>query len=159
MSIMKVFCFFYGLLSMMASYGHSPLVVYYEPAVISVDGVLETHIFPGPPNYENIVEGDKPEKCFYLRLDRMINDVIPDPKETYSWEAERDIEIMQLSLRARPELFGNGDHVRLTGSLYQGFNAHHHTRVLMSVDKVEVLIRAKGQVLPPLEELRDGMLE
>jgi hypothetical protein len=143
---------------MMVSYGQDDSV-YYESAIISVDGVLETHIFPGRPNYEDIAQGDEPEKCFYLRLDEVISNVIPDPKETYSWTVEHNIGIMQLSMSTkRSGFFKDGDHVRLTGSLYQGFNAHHHTRVLISVDKIELLARNKGQVRPHLV-LREGMLE
>ena len=145
---------------MMASYGHSPLVIYYEPAVISVDGVLETHIFPGRPNYTDIAEGDEPEQCFYLRLDEAISRVMPNLEETYSWEAEKNIVVMQLSMHTkRPGFFRDGDHVRLIGSLYQGHNGHHHTRVLMSVEKIELLARHKGQVGSPPEVLYDGMLE
>ena len=143
---------------MMVSYGKNSFV-YYEPAVISIEGVLETLVFPGPPNYEDIAQGDKPEKCFYLWLDGVISEVIPYPKATYSWTAENNIGIMQLSMSTkRPGFFKDGDHVRLTGSLYQGFNAHHHTRVLMSVDKIELLARNKGQARPH-SVLRGGMLE
>ena len=94
-----------------------------------------------------------------MRLDKVIHNVIPDPKESYTWEAEKDIGIMQLSLIAKPGLFGDGDHVRLTGTLYQGFNPHHHTRVLMSVDQVEVLAKGSGVAKPAQAVLHDGVLE
>ena len=33
----------------------------YEPEIVEVAGVLETKTFPGPPNYESIEAGDRPE--------------------------------------------------------------------------------------------------
>lgn len=140
--------------------GSTGISVYYEPEVISVEGILEKHTFPGRPNYADIAEGDEPERGLYVRLDEVIKQVMPNPKETYSWEAENDIAVMQLSVDSKQYWsFKEGDHVRLTGSLYQGHNGHHHTRVLMSVDKLEVLARAQGQALSPPEELREGLLE
>ena len=140
--------------------GATDMSVYYEPAIISIEGILEKHTFPGRPNYANIAEGDEPERGVYLRLDAVIKQVMPNPKEIYSWEAENDITVMQLSVDPKQYWsFREGDHVRLTGSLYQGHNGHHHTRVLMSVDKLEVLARAQGQVPSPPEELREGLLE
>lgn len=144
---------------MMVSYGQNDSV-YYEPTIISVEGILEKHTFPGRPNYANIAEGDEPERGVYLRLDVAIKQVMPNPKEIYSWEAENDITVMQLSVDPKQYWsFREGDHVRLTGSLYQGHNGHHHTRVLMSVDKLEVLARPKAQVPSLPEELRNGLLE
>ena len=158
MPITKIICFCVGLIFMMVSYGQNSSV-YYEPAVISVEGVLETHTFPGPPNYNDIAEGDWAEKCFYLRLDEVIGEVISEPKVTYDYESEKDISVMQLSMMTnRSRFFRDGDHVRLTGSLYQGHNGHHHTRVLMLVDKIELLNRNKEWASSP-EVLREGMLE
>jgi hypothetical protein len=36
------------------------------------EGVLTRGIFPGPPNYENVHKGDKPEPAYILRLRKPI---------------------------------------------------------------------------------------
>lgn len=41
-----------------------------EPRIL--DGLLGFHIFPGPPNYENIKRGDYPEPTFILLLSKKI---------------------------------------------------------------------------------------
>jgi hypothetical protein len=40
----------------------------YEPAVVQLIGTISKKTFPGPPNYESIKKGDKPETYWVLDL-------------------------------------------------------------------------------------------
>src|SRR5712692_911565 len=40
----------------------------YEPKVVSLSGTLVRETHPGPPNFESIARGDKPETIWVLRL-------------------------------------------------------------------------------------------
>ncbi len=40
-----------------------------KPETLKLSGKLTHKIFPGPPNYENIKKGDRPEPAYILALD------------------------------------------------------------------------------------------
>src|SRR5688572_11932754 len=40
----------------------------YEPETVSIYGTLAQETLPGPPNYESIESGDKPETYYFLNL-------------------------------------------------------------------------------------------
>src|SRR5262245_14381421 len=42
----------------------------YEPSVVKLTGTLVRKTFPGPPNYEDISRGDRPETYWLLVLSR-----------------------------------------------------------------------------------------
>ena len=126
------------------SYAFSRQVLTYQPAVVSLVGVLDLQTFPGPPNYESIQNGDQPERHFYLRLDSPV-DVAPrgEHPAVDNPEEERDVRILQLaigadenSIRARLRKLGKGARVEITGTLFHRFTGHHHSRVLLSVNQV-----------------------
>src|SRR6516225_3431356 len=43
-----------------------------QPDALSFTGTLSNQVFPGPPNYEDIKKGDKPERAYILKLDAPI---------------------------------------------------------------------------------------
>jgi hypothetical protein len=101
----------------------------YEPNRVSIPGTLTRVVFPGPPNFEDVARGDKPETYFVLKLQQpaCVNGNGQEP-------ARQDILTIQLVLTApqfsqfRPLL---GKRVRLSGSLFGAETGHHHTPVLM----------------------------
>ena len=40
----------------------------YEPKVVTLSGTLLTRSYPGPPNYESVINGDRPERVWLIRL-------------------------------------------------------------------------------------------
>ena len=40
----------------------------YEPSVVTLSGTLVRKTFPGPPNYDSVKKGDKPETVWFLDL-------------------------------------------------------------------------------------------
>jgi hypothetical protein len=104
----------------------------YEPNRVSVAGTLTRIVFPGPPNYESVARGDRPEPYFVLRLQEpvCVKGRGRDADEPFL----SDILAIQLGLtepqyaQFRPLL---GKRVRLSGSLAAATTGHHHTPVLM----------------------------
>lgn len=52
----------------------------YGPSLVTLKGVLTRRTFPGPPNYESIRKGDRPETYWLIELAQPIC-VNADPKE------------------------------------------------------------------------------
>ncbi len=121
-------------------------VLTYEPAIVELTGRLDLQTFPGPPNYESIQKGDEVERHFYLKLDTPV-DVLPKGEHPTvdSPEPEKNVEIMQLSIGEDEELWkrfreiGEGGPLKITGTLFHRFTGHHHSRILLNVQKMEKL--------------------
>src|SRR5437868_484357 len=65
--------------------------VSYEPKVVTLTGTIVPQVFPGPPNYKSVAEGDKPEKEWILHLQEPIQvDAYKDN------DAERNVRELQL---------------------------------------------------------------
>jgi len=124
-------------------------VVTYEPTKVELTGALDLQTFPGPPNYESIKEGDEAERYFYLKLDSPI-DVIPQVEghpTVVNPDPERNVKVMMLAISGEDDALwsrfrkvGRGGRVRIIGTLYHRWTGHHHSRVILNVDRMEPLI-------------------
>ena len=111
----------------------------YEPSVLQIRGILTRKTFPGPPNYESIRKGDKPEIYFFL------NPPLPFCVEQSMTEPElnpqlRGIKSVQLVLQPDDyKQYANlvGKKVIATGTLFGAHTAHHRTPVLLTVKQLE----------------------
>ena len=118
-----------------ASAGSLGNCVSYERAVVRLTGRIIIKVFPGPPNYASVEEGDKPEPAWILHLTKPI--CIKADKDDEFNVAEDKVSDIHLVLdgnqfrQLRP-LMRKGA-VTLTGTLFHAFNAHHHANVLMRV--------------------------
>lgn len=88
-----------------------------RPYTKELCGVLVRKVFPGPPNYHSVEDGDYPEVGWILRLD----DQLIDMKEI-EIEAERPLDLQRYI----------GRKVICQGVLRDAESAHHHTPVLLS---------------------------
>jgi hypothetical protein len=107
----------------------------YEPAVVTLSGSLVRKTFPGPPNYESVKKGDKPETSWFLDLTEKVC-INEDKAEPDLNPKESGIHEIQLVLR--PEQYQQnkrmvGRKVVATGTLFGEHTAHHHTPVLLAV--------------------------
>lgn len=113
-------------------------VKYYEPALSELKGTIKMLTFPGRPNYEDIKNGDEPEKCPYLILDHTV-DVVPKlstpPDSRQPFDGERNICLVQLAVGndADWKLMKDGMRVMVKGELFDALSGHHRTRVLLLV--------------------------
>lgn len=109
----------------------------YEPAVVTVSGVVDTRTFPGPPNYENIAAGDRPETYWLLKLSN--NVCVTGAKDDDLNTSEDDVTEMQLLLDDKQyNVYRRlvGKKVIVTGTLFHQHTGHHRTKVLLTVAKV-----------------------
>lgn len=142
---MKLILFFVFLLSSLPVGGRQ--VFTYDPAVVELSGVLNLQTFPGPPNFESIKAGDSVERHFYLKLHAPI-DVSSkgENPEADVLKDEQDVRILQLSIDAENEALwarfrdvGKGRHVKIKGTLIHRSTGHHHSRIVLLVDGMELL--------------------
>src|ERR1700737_3235859 len=97
----------------------------YEPKVVSLSGTLARETHPGPPNYESIRRGDKPETIWILRLSKPI--CVPGVDDI----SIREDNQTEVQLALEPEQFKKyrrliGQRVVVTGKLFHAHTGHHH---------------------------------
>lgn len=56
-------------------------VLRYEPAVVTLAGTLSSRTYAGPPNYEDIRAGDRPETYWILQLENPVNVLVDENAE------------------------------------------------------------------------------
>jgi hypothetical protein len=114
--------------------------LHYEPEIVTLTGIVKTMVFPGPPNYENIANGDLSEDCWYLKLDHPIDvNLLPDTNSDIN-EPEKNIDLVQIVDRRKADWkkLKDDNHVRITGTLFHRFTGHHHALVLIKAESVEI---------------------
>ena len=91
---------------------------------VEVTGTLVRVVFAGPPNYESVAHGDRPEPQFVIRLDQpQCVDAVP---------GIRDLILVLTPpqfAQLRPRL---GTRVTLSGGLMAAETGHHHTPVMLA---------------------------
>jgi hypothetical protein len=113
---------------------------FYGPEFSSLVGVIKTVTFPGPPNYESIKHGDEPEHCWILFLDQPIS-VFPKKGSKGDFEdLYRNVRKLHLVVHSDKKIeVVKKKQVRVTGTFFSAHTGHHHTNVLMEVERIEVL--------------------
>ncbi len=113
-------------------YFHHPLfaadeVCLKENAEVNWVGTIHRTTFPGPPNYENIQKGDKPETYWILKLKKPV--CIANEKALSSFQLIVD-----------PTTYKNKkllkENVRVEGTLMPQITGHHHTPYLIQVKSI-----------------------
>jgi hypothetical protein len=110
----------------------------YDPARVNLTGTILRKSFPGPPNYESVRRGDKPEPIWILHLDAP--DCVTGNTDEIN-EPEQRVTDMQLVLdgdeytRFR-KFIGGRIRVAVTGKLFHAHTAHHRTSVLLEVESI-----------------------
>jgi len=118
----------------------------YDTDGIPLSGTISKKTFPGPPNYESIKKGDKPETYWILHLDTPTCTTASGDNA-----AESNVTDLQLILSAKDyaqykQLVGQKVPVLVIGKLMHAITGHHHTPVLM---EVKVVVKAFGVPATP----------
>ena len=115
---------------------HSAEVLKYEPSIVTLRGQLSLQEFPGPPGYESVVQGDKPERFWILTLNTPIR-VIASPGDELMETQDNVKEIQLVCFTGCREQFSfsASETVMLSGSLFSAHSGHHHKNVLMTVSE------------------------
>jgi len=113
----------------------------YEPKTVTLEGYIKIITYPGPPNYESIKNGDRPEKCAILFLKEPIC-VKADPKSNeYNEDEINQVRIQLVPSESVPGFSPYATHkkrkyYRLKGTLFHWITGHHRTPVLMTVNEI-----------------------
>jgi len=105
----------------------------YDVAGAQLTGTISKKTFPGPPNYESVRRGDKPETYWILHLARPICTTAGRDDD-----AESNVTGIQLILTPKQyalyrKFVGGRARVKVTGKLSHAITGHHHTQVLLEV--------------------------
>jgi hypothetical protein len=114
---------------------------YYEPAQVELTGIVNEMLFPGPPNYNSIDNGDVAEYGWYITLDEAVDVKVPNNagKDTNDMP-EDNISLIQIvdGNKKHWKKYKKGNHIKVTGSLFHAIFGHHHASVLIKVKNVEL---------------------
>ena len=110
-----------------------------ESKTCVITGTLETQVYPGPPEYDDIKKGDAKEEGLYVKLDLPITIHFKD------WDkkdapAAKSISFMQIAGEFDEVRFyklgemKKKSHVTIRGKVFASFNAHHHTPFLIDAE-------------------------
>lgn len=109
-------------------------------APVLLEGQLERHVYPGPPNYESIRHGDRAVPTHILVLDRPIciddGDEFADPTVRFNrvqiFESE---EGNWLRLRMRAAV---GHRIRIRGIGFASFTVHHNAPLVVRITQISI---------------------
>jgi len=109
-----------------------------EPAIVKIKGKYFQKTFPGPPNYESIKKGDRPETQSILKLDNTICAAITSQEKSWIKWIIRDVKEVTLVF-LKKGIYKNEylmQRVVVTGTLWEAHTAHHRTPLLMTVKNI-----------------------
>lgn len=114
----------------------------FEPSVSVISGKIRIESFFGPPGYGESPETDSREDSYILVLDNPIN-VVAKGQDTEDNEFNTttlNISKIQLTSTHDVKLTNyKNKAVKLTGTFFGAHTGHHHTDVLLDVEKAEEL--------------------
>ncbi|HEY0379041.1 MAG TPA: DUF4431 domain-containing protein [Pyrinomonadaceae bacterium] len=111
----------------------------YEPAEVQLSGTLSKQVVPGPPNYESVRRGDKPETIWILTLDKAVcvtgnTDDVNEPEQNVT---DLQLALQQDQFAQLRRVTGRKVHAAASGKLFHAHTAHHRTKVLLDVKEIE----------------------
>lgn len=117
-----------------------------SPSLITLCGFLQLKLYPGPPNYESIENGDYPESCWMLQMDSRSFDIVSHTRVLEPALSMADIMSttnpleIQLGLESNMRKFCENhinQKVTIQGYLSHAILAHHHAPFLMKVYSID----------------------
>jgi hypothetical protein len=112
----------------------------YEPSVVELSGtvVLEEHY--GPPGFGEDPRTDAVELIAVLVLDAPISVEGDADPQSLNQSSHMDVSRVQMVRTYADPPFAPyaGKHVVVSGALYEGHTGHHHTDVLITVERIAV---------------------
>lgn len=106
--------------------------------VVSLNGVLHFKVFPGPPNYDCVEDGDYPEGCWVLKLDNQSKEILTLLMSLSCSSKSDEITIeVDKQFKEHLEQYVNAE-VTCVGNLHHAETAHHHTPLLLRSSKISL---------------------
>ena len=109
----------------------------YGPRTVTLSGKAVTRMFPAAPDSKSLDDGDAAENVLLLQLDAPICVSAATGVDGNAVEERgiREIQLLpQSSYKAAYSL--SGLRVTATGPLFHAQTGHHHTRVLMTLQRI-----------------------
>ena len=120
----------------------------YEPATVTLIGVLQTKVYPGPPNFISIADGDEPETGYYLQLKPPICTVAKPESWMLAHARILEVQLAFSKLQLNQMAANVGHVITVKGTLFESFDGHHHTPVLMDVQTFEGTAKPEKALAP-----------
>ena len=115
---------------------------HYAPAVAALTGRLIQRTLPGPPNYQSIARGDRPQLVDLLILDAPIC-TIPDYKKdspnTDGFQGQDTIQVRRAAATWNDVRRLTGQRVTVVGTLAEWALGQDHTPVLIDPTSVRAV--------------------
>jgi len=111
-----------------------------DDSVVNLTGQIVTRTYPGPPNYEDIRRGDRPETQLVLILPRPICAVGCGITGTIEKPLRIDdvTEITLVPSDTVPRIQAIGKVFTVSGTLFEAHTAHHRTKLLLTLRSVNL---------------------
>jgi hypothetical protein len=119
---------------------HPASVVFYEPCITELTGTLYQKLYPGPPGYLNVEDGDAQEFPLFLILADPVDVLLAKPEEEPFNQPEigvREIQIVFSKEEPPVELWKRG--ITVKGTLFSAHTGHHRRRVVMMANSWKVI--------------------
>jgi len=98
---------------------------------VELSGVLHFRVFPGPPNYDCVEDGDYPEGCWVLKLDERSKDILAMSMSPGCDAKDDEIAIeVDKQFEGALEQYANAQ-VTCLGNVHYAETAHHHIPLLL----------------------------
>jgi len=142
MNLKSAFCAVSFITLVSATHSPANSIYHYQPENVVLEGTLDKQTFAEQPGYESIANGDHEARYWFLKLQTPI-DVFPlDPKDPNADDPEKKVRILEMAVLHEsdwPTLtkMKKGTHLKLYGSLFHRLTGHHHSRVLIEVNRIE----------------------
>jgi hypothetical protein len=113
----------------------SPLCLPYEPETVMLIGTVQRALAYGPPGYGETPDHDAKEIFYSLQLATPICVLGGDEDDQPAEPSIRQLQIAFIKMPFDRTLPGH--RVRIAGTLFHATTGHHHTKVLISPDRIE----------------------
>ena len=113
---------------------------YQYDSVSVITGTIGTESFYGPPGFGEHPKTDSKEEVYVLTVEKPITVISKETDENATNTTKENVSRIQLIMPDNNDASGyKNKTVRLTGTFFGPQTGHHHTDVLLDVQKVEVL--------------------
>ncbi|HEK0789592.1 TPA: DUF4431 domain-containing protein [Proteus mirabilis] len=107
---------------------------YEEGQQITLSGIIKRTVFPGPPNYESVELGDKPETYWVLNT----KDPITCAKGSADWGSKNQLQLVLSDDLYKKYENSLNNSVSVTGKLMYSMTGHHHTPLMINVQSIQI---------------------
>ena len=126
---------------LVARQGFADSCYHYRPASVSLTGRLIQRTLPGPPNYQSIARGDRPQVADLLILDHPICTIgdYKDSPNTDAFQGQDTIHVRRTAAAWRDVRRLTGHHVVVTGTLAEWALGSDRTPIVIDPTEVRPL--------------------